>query len=185
MESDENYMNHIIGIQPINYTELDPEGIMADLANQNPSVEETLDEMKRLKAEKRLNAGLRKMEREQKAHLLAEAQHKMGEARRTSESREGGNNEELAPFPSPVEDMFRAQKVREDLLAMEREQMERLLQETLEMQGRLLGEKWPAARDPLEAARFDHIPKPDPLYKRFIEEAFPGYHSARLEGSNE
>ena len=185
MKSNDSYMNHTIGVQAINYTELDPEGIMTDIANQSPTVEETLDETKKARAEKRLDAGLRRMEIEQKARLLAETQQRMAEARRTFESRGVAREEQMAGFPSTMEDMFQAMKAREDLLAMEREQKERLLQESLEMQGRLLGEEWPIARDPLEAARFDHIPKPDPLYKRFIEEAFPGYHSARLEGSNE
>jgi hypothetical protein len=178
-------MNHTIGVQAINYTELDPEGIMTDIANQSPTVEETLDEIKKARAEKRLDASLRRMEIEQKARLLAESQQRMAEARRTFESRGVAKDEDTPGFPSTIEDIFREQKARQELLTMEREQKERLLQESLEMQGRLLGEERPAARDPLEAARFDHIPKRGPLYRKFIEEAFPEHHPVRLEESNE
>jgi len=178
-------MNHTIGVQAINYTELDPEGIMTDIANQSPTVEETLDEIKKARAEKRLDAGLRRMEIEQKARLLAESQQRMAEARRTFESRGVAREEEKAGFPSTMEDMFQAMKTREDLLAMEREQKERLLQESLEMQGRLLGEEWPAARDPLEAARFDHVPKHGLLYKKFLAEAFPGQQTATPQKPHE
>lgn len=171
MKINDNYMNHTISSHAGNYTELDPDGIMTDIAKQSPTVEEALDEMKRLRAEKRLNARLRKMETEQKARLLAETQQRMAEARRRFDFLGSVKDDEMPGFPSTSEDMLQAMKAREELMAMEREQKKRLLQDTLEMQGRHLGEEWPAARDP--------------LYRKFLAEAFPGHHSVRLEGSNE
>jgi hypothetical protein len=149
-----------------------------NLTDQPPQLPDWVDEVKRARAEKRLDASLRRMEIEQKARLLAESQQRMAEAWRTFESRGVAREEEMAGFPSTIEDMFQAMKAREELMAMEREQKERLLQESLEMQERLLGEERPAARDPLEAARCDHIPKHGLLYKRLLAEAFPGHQTA-------
>jgi hypothetical protein len=161
-----------------------PEQIQ-NMHDQPPQLPDWVDETRKTRAEKRMDASLRRMEIEQKARLLAETQQRMAEARRRFESRGVAREEGNAGFPSTMEDMFQAMKAREDLLAMEREQKERLLQESLEMQGRLLGEEWPAARDPLEAVRFDHVPKHGLLYKRLLAEAFSGHHPARLEESNE
>ena len=146
--------------------------------DEGPQLPDVVEEIRKKRAEKRLDASLRRMEIEQKARLLAETQQRMEQARRTFEFQEVAKDEDTPGFPPTSEDIFREQKARQELLTMEREQKERLLEETLEMQGRLLGEEWPAARDPLEAARFDHIPKSGPLYRKLLEEAFPGQQGA-------
>ena len=91
-----------------------------------PSIKEA-EEIRKMKAERRLHAKLRKMEVEQKAILLAEAQTKLAEARRKFESEPQVPYDYTPRPPSSINDLFRAKKAANELIAVEREQKEELL----------------------------------------------------------
>ena len=112
------------------------------MSTQPPPPPDSADEIKRLRAERRLNASLRRLEIEQKAVLLAESQQKMAEARRIFESRSTTSDDGTSRFQSPIEDMFQAAKERQELMDMEREQKEELLKNTLESLRRDFGDNW-------------------------------------------
>lgn len=124
-----------------------------NISDQPPQLPDWIDETRKTRAEKRLDASLRRMEIEQKARLLAETQQRIAEARRKFESREGRNDEEIPRVPSSVEDMFQAMKAREELVAMEREQKEELLANTLESLGRQFGDNWPLTLNNAETSK--------------------------------
>ena len=86
-----------------------------NISDQPPQLPHSGDEIKRARAEKRLNAALRRMETEQKARLLAEA-------RRRIDFLGSVKDDEMPGFPSIREDIFREQKACQELLTMEREQ---------------------------------------------------------------
>ena len=113
-----------------------------NISDQPPQLPDVVEEIKKARAEKRLDASLRRMEIEQKARLLAETQQRMEQARRIFESRGVAKHGEMAGFASTIDDIFREQKAREELLAMEREQKEELLANTLESLGREFGDNW-------------------------------------------
>ena len=97
------------------------------------------EEIRKAKAEKRLHAKLRKMEVEQKAILLAEAQKSLEEARRKFESQPQLPYDYTPRPPRTIEDIFRAEKARKELIALEREQKEELLRQVMEKRAQRTG----------------------------------------------
>jgi hypothetical protein len=131
------------------------------------------EEFRKTKAEKRLMAKLRKLEVEQKAILLAEAQKSMEQARHRFESQPQVPYDYTPRPPSSINDLFREEKERNELIALEREQKEELLRQVMEKRAKELGDQWPRILEMSQDPRFDHIPKLWPGYKQIIEEAFP------------
>jgi predicted GIY-YIG superfamily endonuclease len=121
-----------------------------NMRDQPPQLLDWVDEVKKTRAEKRLDASLKRMEIEQKARLLAETQQRMAEARRTFESRGVAGDEEMAGFASTIEDMFQAMKTREDLMAMEQQRKKELLEDVQ----RNLRDQWPPTEEMSELPRF-------------------------------
>jgi len=130
------------------------------------------EEKRKARAEKRLNAKLRKLEVEQKAILLPEYQKSLEEARRKFESQPQPPYEYTDRPPRTIEDIFRAEKAREELMALEREQKEALYNEEMEKCAREFGDEWPRILQMSQDPRFDHIPKRWPGYKGLI----PNYY---------
>ncbi len=143
------------------------------------------EEIRKAKAEKRLHAKLRKMEVEQKAILLAEVHKSLEEARRKCESQPQLPYDYTPRPPRTSEDIFRAEKAREELKALEREQKEELLRQVMEKRARELGDDWPRIQEMSKDPRFDHIPKFWPGYKEIIAKAFPGAPTASPKEPNE
>ena len=112
------------------------------MSTQPPAFPDSADDIKRARAERRLNASLKRMEIEQKAVLLAESQQRMKEARRAVESRPATSSDHPSSLPPGFENMFQEMKAREELIAMEREQKEELLKNTLESLARDFGDNW-------------------------------------------
>ena len=143
------------------------------------------EEKRKAKAEKRLNAKLRKLEIEQKAILLAEAQRNLEEARRKFESQPQVQYDYTPGPPSTIEDLFRAEKARKELIALEREQKEALLKNVREQSKRECGVEWPPVYEGNEGARYDHIPKHPQFYIDMIKRAFPGPRTVAEKELNE
>ncbi len=120
-----------------------------NISDQPPQLPHSGDEIKRARAEKRLNAALRRMETEQKARLLAEA-------RRRIDFLGSVKDDEMPGFPSIREDIFREQKACQELLTMEREQKEELLANALESLGREFADNWPLT---LENPKTSELPR--------------------------
>ena len=117
------------------------------------------EDLKKAKAEKRLNARLRKMEVERKAILLAEAQESIAEARRKFESQPQIPYDYTSGPPTTINDLFRAEKAREELKALERERKDELYNEVMEKRAKEAGDDWPRIQAMMGDVRFDHIPK--------------------------
>jgi hypothetical protein len=133
------------------------------------------EEIRKIKAKKRQNYKLRKLEIEQKKMLLAEAQNRREEARRKFEAQEQLPYDYTERPPATINDILQAQKQREELIALEREQKEALYNEVMEKRAKELGEQWPPTEEDMyEKLRFDQIPKRWPGYKDIIDKAFPG-----------
>jgi multidrug efflux pump subunit AcrA (membrane-fusion protein) len=143
------------------------------------------EEIRKARAEKRLSAKLRKMEVEQKAILLAEAQKSLEEARRKFESQPQLPYDYTDRPPSSINDLFRAEKARDELIALEQEQKEKLLKNLREQSKRECGVEWPPVYDGNEGARYDHIPKHPQFYIDMIKNAFPGAAVVNPKESNE
>jgi hypothetical protein len=143
------------------------------------------EEKRKMKAEKKLHAKLRKIEVEQKAILLAEAKESMEKARRKFESQPQVPYDYTPGPPCCIEDIFRAEKAREDLIALEREQKEELLKNLREQSKRECGVEWPPVYEGNEGARYDHIPKPPQFYIDMIKKAFPGPQTVGEKEANE
>jgi len=154
--------------------------------HRRPIFVENAEEIKKARAEKRLNLKLRKMEIEQKAQLLAEAKEGLEGARRKFEARDQADHDQYTPgLPLTSDDIFRAEKFRNDLIAMEREQKEQLYNEFLEKRARDLGDQWPAIQAMSNDPRFDHIPKPWPGYKGIVAGSFSGTPTSKPQESND
>jgi hypothetical protein len=138
-----------------------------------PFVKEA-EEKRKMRAEKRLNARLRKLEIEQKAELLAEWQKSLKEARRKFEAQPQVPYDYIPGPPSCINDIFRAEKERNRLIALEREQKEELLRQVMEKRAREFGDEWPRIQEMSQDPRFDHIPKRWPGYEEIMAKAFPG-----------
>ena len=132
------------------------------------------EEIRKAKAEKRLNAKLRKLEVEQKQELLAEWQKSVEEARRKFESLAQIPYDYTSGPPSSINDIFREGKEREELKALELEQKAELLKNMREQSKRECGVEWPPVYEGNEGARYDHIPKHPQFYIDMIKRAFPG-----------
>jgi len=126
-----------------------------ELCNQPAHLPDLAEESKRARAEKRLNASLRRMEIEEKAVLLAETQQKTAEARRKFESSPPTPYDHTPRFPSTLEDMFQAEKERNELLIMEKQQKEVLLRDVLAR----LRDQWPQTKEIPDTPEFDHVPR--------------------------
>ena len=123
------------------------------------------EEIRKAKAEKRLNAKLRKLEVEQKAILLAEAKEAIERAHRKFEAEPQVPYDYTPRPPSSINDLFREEKARNELKALEREQKEELLRQVMEKRAREFGDQWPRIEEMSQDPRFDHIPKPWPGYR--------------------
>lgn len=143
------------------------------------------DEIRKARANKRLDAKLRKLEVEQKATLLAEVQKSIQEARRKFESQPQVPYDYTPRPPSSINDLFRQDRPREELIALEREQKEELLRQVMEKRARECGEQWPQMHEMSQDPRFDHIPKHGPGYKQIIEKAFPLASPIKSQEPNE
>ena len=152
--------------------------VMANDAIMNlPQFPNTHEEIKKAKAEKRLNARLRKIEVEQKAALLEECQQREEEERRIFESRK---TQGLPPLPE--EDIFREMRQRQELRALEQEQKEELLRLVLEKRAKELGDKWPEIEAKSKMPQYDHIPLLWPSFKEFEENASAGKANCKNRG---
>ncbi len=125
------------------------------------------------------------MEVEQKAILLAEAEKSIAEARRKFESQPQVPYDYSSGPPTTLEDIFRAEKAKEELKAMERDQKEELLRQVMEKRAKELGDDWTRIQEMSQNPRFDHIPKPWPGYEEIIAKAFPGARTRKPYRSNE
>jgi len=135
------------------------------------------DENRKARAEKRMMAKLRRMEVEQKAVLLAEAQKNLKEARHNFQS-----PEDYTPnSPSLIEDL----RAWEELRALEREQKEELYNEVMEKRAKEAGDDWPRIQQLSQDPRFDHIPKPRPGDQNIIAKAFPWTSPIKAKESDE
>ena len=143
------------------------------------------EEIRKARAEKRLSAKLRKMEVEQKAILLAEAQKSLEEARRKFESQPQLPYDYTDRPPSSINDLFRAEKARDELIALELEQKEELLRQVMEKRARDLGDDWPRIQEMSQDPRFDHIPKRWPEYRGLIPNYFHDHPLIPPQKSNE
>jgi hypothetical protein len=135
------------------------------------------EDNRKAKAEKRLNAKLRKLEIEQKAILLAEHRSQLEAHKQSLDGH--------APSPdSTLHPLIRDEMTRLELLAMEREQKEALLNEVMEKRAKELGEQWPPTEEEMrERLRFDHIPKYLPGEKAIMERAFPKNSINKAKGT--
>ena len=147
-----------------------------------PCIKEA-EEIKRAKADKRLNATLRKLEVEQKAILLAEAKESIEAARRTFESETQVPYDYTPGPPISINDLFREAKAREELKALEREQKEELLRQVMEKRAKELGDDWPRIQKMSQDPRFDHIPKYWPGEKEIMAKAFPWASNNNTKGT--
>ena len=143
------------------------------------------EEIRKVKAEKRLDAKLRKLEVEQKERLLAEAKESIEEARRKFEAQPQVPYDYTPGPPTCIEDVFRAEKARNDLIALEREQKEELLKQVMEERAKKLGDDWPRIQEMSQDVRFDHIPKLWPGYKGLIPNYFHDHPLLPPQQSNE
>jgi hypothetical protein len=114
-------------------------------------------------------AALRRMEVEQKARLLAETQQMLEEARREFELQGPVNYEETPGRPSILQEFLTAEKNRNELIAMERQQKAELLKNMREANKAEYGVEWPVTHDYPEASRYDHIPKHPEFLRHLIE----------------
>ena len=149
-----------------------------------PCIKEA-EEKRKMRAEKRLHAKLRKREIEQKAILLAEAQTKLAEARRRFESQPQVPYDYTPGPPSCIEDVIREEKERNRLIALEREQKEELLRQVMEKRAKELGDEWPRIQEMSQDPRFDHIPKLWPGYQGLIPNYFHDHPLIPPQKSNE
>lgn len=161
--------------------EMDPVHQDDDVA---PFIKEA-EERRKVRAEKRVYAKLRKLEVEQKAELLAEWQKSLKEARRKFESQPQLPYDYTPKPPSSIHDLFRDEKAREELIAMEQEQKEELLKNMREQSKRECGVEWPPVYEGNEGARYDHIPKHPQFYIDMIKRAFPGPQTGAEKEPNE
>jgi hypothetical protein len=143
------------------------------------------EEKRKMRAEKRLHAKLRKLEVEQKAILLAEYQKSLEEARRNFESQPQVPYDYTPGPPSSIEDVFREEKERNRLIALEQEQKEELLKNLREQSKRECGVEWPPVYEGNEGARYDHIPKHPQFYIDMIKKAFPGPRTVKPKEPSE
>jgi hypothetical protein len=139
------------------------------------------EDNKKARAENRLMVKLRKMEVEQKAVLLAEAQKKIEEARREFESQEHPRYDYTPIAPGTIEEI----RAHNDLRALEREQKEELLKQVMEKRAKEAGDDWPRLQEMSQDPRFDHIPKYYPGEKEIIAKAFPGASTVKAKESDE
>jgi hypothetical protein len=165
----------------LNAVEMDPVHQDDEVAPFIKDAEET----RKAKAEKRLHAKLRKLEVEQKAILLAEAQKSLKEARRMFESEPQLPYDYTPRPPSSINDLFRAEKARDELIALEREQKEALYNEEMEKRAREFGDDWPRIQQMSHDPRFDHIPKRWPEYRGLIPNYFHDHPLIPPQESNE
>ena len=166
-----------------NQTPIDPDVLLRRLGfldlmgmEVNP-VHQEEEDRKQMRAEKRRNYKLRTMEVEQKEILFKEAQTRLAEDRRKFEAQEESPNDYTPGLPRTINDVFRAEKARNELLAREREHKEAMYNELMEKRAEELGEQWPPTEANPDKIRFDHIPKPWPRYKEIIAQAFPGHQT--------
>ena len=143
------------------------------------------EEIRKVKAEKRLKAKLRKLEVEQKEILLAESQKSLEEAHRTFESLPQLPYDYTSGSPSSINDLFLEGKEREELKALELEQKAELYKQVLEKRARECGDDWPRIQDMFQDPRFDHIPQPCPGYKGLIPNYFHDHPLIPPQKSNE
>ncbi|MGO8930509.1 MAG: hypothetical protein ACLQU3_26895 [Limisphaerales bacterium] len=165
----------------LNAVEMEPVHQDDDVA---PFIKDAED-IRKAKAEKRLYAKLRKMEVEQKGILLAEAQKSLAEARCKFESQPQLPYDYTPMPPTTIEDIFRAEKARNELIAIKQQQKAELYKQVMEKRAQELGEQWPGIQEMSQDVRFDHIPKPWPGYKEIIAKAFPGAPTASPKEPNE
>src|ERR1035441_6437137 len=143
------------------------------------------EEKRKAKAEKRLDGKLRKLEIEQKAILLAKAKESIDEGRHKCES-DPQVAYDYTPRPtSCINDIFRAEKERNRLIALEQEQKAALYSEVMEKRAKELGDDWPGIQEMSQDPRFDHIPKPWPGDKEIIAKAFSGPQTSHKQEPNE
>jgi hypothetical protein len=143
------------------------------------------EERKNMRAEKRLNTKLRRMEVEQKAILLAEAKESMEKARRKFESQPQVPYDYTLGPPSSIEDFFREEKERHRLIALEREQKQEVLKNLREQTKRECGVEWPPVYEDNEGARYAHIPKHPQFYIDLIKGTFRGAPTVTEKEANE
>jgi len=143
------------------------------------------EERKKVRAEKRFHTKLRKMEVEQKAILLAKSQMNLAEAKRKFESQPQPPYEYTDSPPRTIGDIFRAEKAREELIALEREQKEELLRQVMEKRAREYGDDWPRILEMSPDPRFDHIPRRWPGYRGLIPNYFHDHPLIPPQNSNE
>ena len=151
-----------------------------DQYNYSPQLTERPEQIKRAKAEKRLNAKLRKLEIEQKAALLEQVKRKEEEDLRMFEFRKAQG----LPQP-PEEDFIRAMRERQELVDLEREQKEEMLRLVLEKRALELGDKWPVLYAMSKLPQYDHIPLLWTSLKESEEKELAGKLTVRTAESNE
>jgi hypothetical protein len=133
------------------------------------------EEIRKAKAEKRMMAKLKKLEIEQKAVLLAEAQKQI-------ESQDQAPYDNTPRSPSTINALFYEAKAREALRALEREQKEELLRQVMEKRAKEAGDDWPGMQEMSQDPRYDHIPKYYTGEKEIIAKAFSGLPTAMSKG---
>lgn len=156
-----------------------------DQNNYEAELVKKSEENRKAKAEKRLMAKLRKMEVEQKAVLLAEAQNKMEEGHRAFESQEHDPFDYISRPTSSIDCLFHEHKAMEELKALEREQKEELLRQVMDKRAKEAGDDWPRIQEMSRHLRYDHIPKYWPGEKEIIAKAFRGLQTAQPQETNE
>jgi hypothetical protein len=156
-----------------------------DQHNTPPPFTDNYDESRKANTETKWRTKLKKLEGEQKAILLAEAQKKMEEARRNFKSQPQVPYDYNSGPPSTIEDIFRAEKAREELKALEREQKEALLKQVMEKRAKEAGDEWPRIQGMSQDPRFDHIPKRWPGYRGLIANYFHDHPLIPPQKSNE
>lgn len=143
------------------------------------------EEIRKTRAEKRLNAKLRKLEVEQKEILLAESQKNLEEARRKFESEPQVSYDYTPRVPTSINDIFREEKERNELITLEQEQKEELLKQVMEKRALEFGDEWPQIQKLSQDPRFDHIPILWPGYKGLIPNYFHDHPLIPPQKSNE
>ena len=143
------------------------------------------EEKRKIRAEKRLNAKLRKLDIEQKEILLAESQKSLEEARQRFESEPQVPYDYTPRPPSSINDLFRAEKERNRLIALEQEQKAQLYRQDMEKRAREWGDEWPRIQEMSQDPRFDHIPKRWPGCTGLIPNYFHDHPLIPPQESNE
>ena len=126
--------------------------------NQLPNFEDTHEEFKKARAEKRMNSRLRRIESEQRAAIMTAIEEKMEEARRNFKLREPTTDGTIPSYSSPFEQMVAEEEARNKLIAIEQEQQEAFLKYILARRELKEGEEMPPD-DFTEILKYDKSPR--------------------------